>query len=236
MSKSFVRKIIAAILFILSVFFIWHIFSANPENQNDTEVVIYFGASVLSVLFLFVLVFTLQTDIIYKEKELKKDEDVKSEISENNKSETGIKIKKLVEGLRYLKYPENFSEDVLNSFAKEFYIVQGMMYVKDENKFKVKATYAKYPGKNPEEFSEGEGLPGQAAKNKKIMHITDIPENYINVISGFGAGSASSLILIPFVKNNETVAVMEAASFESFPKDLEKYHSELNKLAEKLKS
>jgi len=236
MYKNFVRKIIAALLFILSVFVIWHIFSANSESQNNTGVVISFGVLVLSVLFLFILAFTMKTEVVYKEKKLKKEEDIKSEIQENFKNETGIKIKKLIKDLRYIKFSENFAEDVLKAFAKEFYFVRGMLYVKENNKYKLKATYAEYPGEHPREFSEGEGITGQAAKNKKISVITDIPEDYINVVSGLGACSPPNMILIPFIRNDESIAVLEAAAFEKFPDDIGQYHSEINKLSEKLKS
>ncbi len=236
MSKNLIRKIISSILFIIIIFFIYRILISTDFNFEDKKMMINVGGFIFAVFFLFLLTFTFQTEMVYKEKNIYSDEEEEIQTETINESKTGERIKKLTEDLRYTKFPENFADDVLKAFAKEFYFVQGMLYVKENDKYKLKAAYAGYPGKKPEEFMEGEGITGQAVKNKKISIITDIPEGYINVVSGLGAGSPSELILIPFVKDNETVAVLEAAAFEKFPEDIVQYHSEINKLSEKLKS
>ncbi len=237
MAKNLVRKITATLLFILSVFFIWQLFSADPENRNNNVILIRYGALFLSVLFLYALTYTLQTgEIPDKEKKNVKKENEKEKMPEEEKSKTAEKIKEIVDDLRMLMYPENFSVDFMKRFAKEFFLVQAVMYVKNNDKYKVSAKYAVYPGMKFDEFSEGQGITGQVAKNKKIKILSDIPDDYVQAVSGLGAATPSNIIFIPFIKDNETVAVLEAAAFESFPEDLPQYHSELNKLAEKFKT
>jgi CheY-like chemotaxis protein/signal transduction histidine kinase len=46
-------------------------------------------------------------------------------------------------------------------------------------------------------FAAGEGLVGQAAADKRVMVIDDIPEGYVEVRSGLGAAPPRSLILVP---------------------------------------
>ena len=239
MSKNIVRKIVSAALFILSIFFIWLIFSETSGSLGENKSFIYFGALFFSNLFLFVLTFTFQTEKIYiKTKYVNEEKDKESEKSnEKIRSETELKINNIISELERPQKDRKFSELILKAFAKEFYIVQGLVYVKDKNKFKVSATYAMYNNNKIHDFSEGEGISGQVAKSKKIKQISDIPDEYLQVVSGLGASSPKSLLFIPILSGNETVAVIEVAAFDKFPYDLEQFHSKLNiLLAEKLKN
>ncbi|HDR67434.1 MAG TPA: GAF domain-containing protein [Bacteroidaceae bacterium] len=67
------------------------------------------------------------------------------------------------------------------------------------------------------QFRFGEGLVGRAAMEKDIIYITEVPENYIKIRSGLGEDRPASLLLSPAILNNEVLAVLELASFESFP-------------------
>ena len=228
MSKNLVRKIISTLFFVLSVYFIWQLFIANSDNQENNKIIINFGALFLSNLFLFVLTYTFQTETIYREEKKMTIQKEKDNIEEKKKSNTELKIKNIISNINYNIKREEFSEIFLKAFAKEFQIVQGVVYVKNGDKFSSAATYAFYGENKIKEFSLGQGITGQTAMNKKIKKITDISEGYINVVSGLGASSSKYLLLIPFVANNETTAVAEFASFDIFPDDFESFHSLLN--------
>ncbi|MDH6371240.1 two-component system chemotaxis sensor kinase CheA [Paenibacillus sp. PastF-3] len=62
-------------------------------------------------------------------------------------------------------------------------------------------------------FQIGEGLVGQCAKEARLMHIQDLPENYINIQSGLGVSAPKSLLLFPVSFSDEVVAVVEIATF-----------------------
>ncbi len=239
MSKNLVRKIIATVFFILSLFLIWQLFTVNPEYQNNTEMTIRFGALFLSNLFLFVLTYTFQTEkIIEKEKGivLQKEKHF-DDIEEEKTGDTELKINRIISNVKNVSSDKNFFEELLKIFSKEFYIVQGLIYVKGKDKFKMTASYAIYGNKKINEFSEGQGIPGQVAKDMKIKIITDIPEDYINVVSGLGACSPQNLLFIPIVSGNETIALIEATAFDKFPENLELYYNELNSaLVKKIKN
>jgi len=228
MSKNLVRKVISTLFFILSVYFIWQLFIANSDNQDNNKMIINFGALFLSNLFLFVLTYTFQTETIYKKEKKTIIQKEKENIEEDKKSDTELKIKNIISNINNDIKREEFPENFLKTFAKEFYIVQGVVYVKNGDKFSSAATYAFYGENKMKEFSLGQGITGQTAMNKKIKQITDIPEGYINVVSGLGASSPKYLLLIPFVVNNETTAVAEFASFDAFPDDFETFHTLLN--------
>ncbi|KRE48993.1 response regulator [Paenibacillus sp. Soil522] len=69
-----------------------------------------------------------------------------------------------------------------------------------------------------ESFLYGEGLVGQCAFENRTIMLTDIPEHYIQIISGTGKASPSNLIIMPVEYEGHVVAVIELASFTKFSK------------------
>ena len=65
-------------------------------------------------------------------------------------------------------------------------------------------------------FEMGEGLVGQVAQTGEVINLNEVPDGYIQVISGLGKASPSSLIIYPVKKNEEVIAVFELASFLPF--------------------
>ena len=65
-------------------------------------------------------------------------------------------------------------------------------------------------------FQLGEGLIGQCAIEKRMFHLTNVPDSYITLSSGLGAAKAKSVLIVPILHNNEVIAVMELASFDKF--------------------
>ena len=127
---------------------------------------------------------------------------------------------------------EEYSETILLNVSKEVEIVQGIFYVRNlsENTFSSVSYYAYFSENKPEPFKEGESIPGQVARNKEIMEIDNVPENYIQVISGLGEGSPKYLTLFPVIKDDITIAIYE---FASFTKLTEEYVSLLKDMAAK---
>ena len=87
----------------------------------------------------------------------------------------------------------------------------GLIYTHDgKGTYHYNAGYAFQPGAGfTGSFKMGEGIPGQAAQEKKILEITDIPSEYITVTSGLGSMVPKHLTLVPFVFNDQVEAVME---------------------------
>jgi len=118
---------------------------------------------------------------------------------------------------------ETFSEKILSNVAKQFEIVLGIIYLKDEKTldFIPVCTYAWASEKPPAPFKSGEGLNGQAAKNKKVMKLTDIPEGYIKIASGLGEGYPGNLLIVPLLLNKESIGIIELASFKEIDEEIE---------------
>ena len=116
-----------------------------------------------------------------------------------------------------------YSEQVLQNIAKEIEIVQGLVFVLDDKDqlFYMSGEYAFYSDERPRSFQLGETLSGQVAKNKKILNVKELPDKYITVLSGLGKSHPRHLIIVPIVYNNESIGIMELASFKPFDENEE---------------
>ncbi|MCF6291495.1 MAG: response regulator [Desulfobacterales bacterium] len=72
------------------------------------------------------------------------------------------------------------------------------------------------PGDFNERFGIKEGLVGQAAHSKKMISLTDIPEDYMRIRSAAGEAVAANIVVVPFIHEDQVVGVMELGAFRKF--------------------
>lgn len=73
--------------------------------------------------------------------------------------------------------------------------------------------------KEKQTFDIGEGLVGQCFKDKEVIYLENIPEDYqYNIESGLGVTSPSSILFSPLVANGEIIGVIEIASLHKIEK------------------
>ncbi|MGN6104226.1 MAG: HAMP domain-containing protein, partial [Kofleriaceae bacterium] len=65
-------------------------------------------------------------------------------------------------------------------------------------------------------FALGEGLVGQAAKEKKPIIVTGVPDDYARISSGIGEAPPRNIALLPIVFEGHVVGVIELGSFHEF--------------------
>ena len=109
----------------------------------------------------------------------------------------------------------------LSKMAKEFEIVQGLIYqyCADKELFEPIADYAFYGQEKPSTFKTGEGLNGQVVRDMKTMFIQDLPSNYRKIVSGLGKREPKYLAIIPVISNEQTIALVELALFYKMEPD-----------------
>jgi putative methionine-R-sulfoxide reductase with GAF domain len=243
---SFLIILVAAVIIIAQVRNLS--FDYKNIDISYTALYILIGIIILVGILNLFLIISLTTEKIYKEEYTQKTylrdiyniEQEKSS-SEEKEGEETIDIEPIAEKILPKENKKTdlnkFCELILINIAKEFDIVQGLFYIqeKDSNNFTICNKYAYYGEEEPPDFELGKTLPGQTAKNQKILNLTKIPENYVTILSGLGSSSPNSLIMIPIVHENKTIGLIELASFKDFDKKTEKIFNELaNRIGSRL--
>lgn len=132
------------------------------------------------------------------------------------------------------KTVDSLINKLLSNLSNEFQVVSGIYYTFNKQKkvFSMRSKFALQDDAKIPDFKLGENLNGQAAENKEIMLIDEIPEDYFTVESGLGKAKPKHLSIIPFIRNKTTIAVLEFATFIEMPADAGEILSRTAKLVE----
>ena len=71
--------------------------------------------------------------------------------------------------------------------------------------------YAPQPGV-PDRFRLGDGLVGQCALEGKPIRLTDVPDDYIKVVSGLGHATPATIQVMPIMFEEQVLGVIELGS------------------------
>ncbi len=79
------------------------------------------------------------------------------------------------------------------------------------------ASYAYHERKSvANSFEIGQGLVGQAAREKKRILVHNVPEDYIKIGSGLGDAAPLNVVVLPVLFEGELISVIELAAFGPF--------------------
>ncbi len=134
---------------------------------------------------------------------------------------------------------EALSFNTIKELTKYINAIQGGFYMlkngdEKEKYFEMTAFFA-YDRKKftNQQVKWGDGLIGTSAEEKRLIYITDIPDDYVNVTSGLGQTNPSSVLVVPLIKEEELFGVIELASFN----ELKQYEIDfVKKIAENIAS
>jgi len=114
---------------------------------------------------------------------------------------------------------EEFSFNIISNLVRYLDVNQGGFFLLEEKDdsnrfFDLKACYA-YDRKKfaDRQIEWGEGLIGTCALEKKTIYMTDIPDSYLSITSGLGQANPRYLLIVPLVRQDEVLGVVELASF-----------------------
>jgi hypothetical protein len=222
---TFMVIVLAAFLTLAAI---WNSLLTVKDIRNEGWIIVFMMILIAAcvVMFLFAIrlsdqdAFQENLDQIIaaeKEKLTKRMEEKKSQAQESLYEETDIseRITQVLSGLNAAKSIDTFGSKLLMNLSKEIEIVRGVFFFREEkgDVYICKGEYA-ITGKKPEPFKLGENLSGQVAKNKTLMSLHEIPENYFKAESGLGGALPRHLFLFPLLYKNETIAVVEVATFK----------------------
>ena len=105
---------------------------------------------------------------------------------------------------------DQVGELVLKFLAEYADAHAGAMYVRDGTVYRLSATYAVPAGSDiPPEFKAGDGLLGQAAKDRRVIRVRDVPDGYLTVGSALGRGNPRYLLIAPAIADKVVAGVLE---------------------------
>lgn len=116
---------------------------------------------------------------------------------------------------------EELGNTLLKNLARELEIMSGVFYSEKKGVFTAVATYAMSSFSEPFTFKSGEGLTGQVARDQQLTVMTRLPEGYLEVFSGLGKAPPAYLAIVPLVRKDRTIAVLECAGYRHKPGDIE---------------
>ncbi len=144
------------------------------------------------------------------------------ELEKENRLKTGLQA--ISDRLRGFQEISDLTTNLLTGLNRFIDFQIGAAYIPDsDGTLVLKGSYAIYEDKTfMTRINPGQGIIGQAALEKRIIHITDIPENYFQISSGSGQAVPNSLLAVPIVFNDELMGILELGSFNTFdPMDVE---------------
>ena len=231
--QKYRRFIIVTFLVILVAAFltfaaVWNSLLTARDIRNEGWIIVFLVILISASIVLFYFSYKLSDPVAFqenvdqlvpaeKERLIRKMEERTMQEQETNLEETDLKerIKEVFAGLQSVKSLEAFANKVLMNISKQVEIVRGVFFYRRENEelFSCIGEYA-LTGKKPAPFKLGENITGQVAKNKTLTSIQEIPEDYFRIESGLGGTFPKHLVIFPLVFKNETIAVIELATFK----------------------
>jgi CheY-like chemotaxis protein/signal transduction histidine kinase/CHASE3 domain sensor protein len=105
-------------------------------------------------------------------------------------------------------------ENVLSFLAHYLNAQTGTVYVRqDDGRLHRYAAYALRPGRGAEFVGPGEGLLGQAVKERRPLRVSEVPADYLTIGSSVGNGAPLELLVAPAIVDGTVHAVIELGFF-----------------------
>jgi len=108
----------------------------------------------------------------------------------------------------------DLSQNIINFLTRYLDAQLGLLYfVTNPGILKLVGSYALGKEKvSLKKFKFGEGIVGQAAQERQIIEITDIPPDFVKVRTGFGDIRPLNVMVMPFTYEDHVIGVIEIAS------------------------
>ncbi|MEU9149646.1 HAMP domain-containing protein [Streptomyces sp. NPDC048417] len=128
------------------------------------------------------------------------------------------RISGLMQGHRDLPVVAELIMDELTPLAAAQY---GAFYLAEDtergHELRLVGSYG-YPddAERPTRIPVGRSLVGQAARNRRVITVEELPEGYVTISSGLGQAVPSALVVLPIVVEEQVLGVIELASLTRF--------------------
>lgn len=113
---------------------------------------------------------------------------------------------------------KSLGDVIVRSLAQHTGALVGAMYLVDgQGVFELAGQYGCVSEEGLSDgFKVGEGLLGQAAKDRETLRIASVPADYMRVSSGLGAAPPQSLLMVPIERGDGVAGVVELGGYREF--------------------
>ncbi len=136
----------------------------------------------------------------------------------NDKSEDEIAIitEELLSLIKKNNNIKNLATELLLKLAKHYEIGLGVCYFKTQpsGKFNVQGVYGLNEEEVLSEISELSGVNGECILSQNPLIVNEIDQDYFEIESCSGSSKPKHLYLLPIVVKNETIGLIELATFK----------------------
>lgn len=237
-SLSLNAKVYILMSAFLCIFLFWQFMPYNVSQPVFVMVNLFLV--ICSASFTCYIIFTsnrivtnLKNDITTLE-QVKKDKDqeirtLKAEIHDLNiasrkQQSFGKNSQVLIDTVRKNRQKAKSSDArglfLLKSLAECSDICCGVIYMKraNDNVFELSGTYALSTEIYDDDFklkeiTSDDAIFGQVITSGQLTKLSDVPVDYLTIMSGLGKTDTINVYILPIKQNNEVVAVAEVASF-----------------------
>ncbi|MED1202650.1 response regulator [Heyndrickxia acidicola] len=148
-----------------------------------------------------------------------KEEEYKKEIEDKNWIQT--RLAEVATMYQRIDHIETLADRFISKIVSLLDASLGSFYIKrGEGKTANFVQLASFAGQSGQagrkKFNMGEGLMGQAAAEKQMYIIENVPEDYTVISTGLGEMKPKSIMIIPVLFEDEVAAVIEVASLQPF--------------------
>ncbi|MBI9067236.1 MAG: GAF domain-containing protein [Salinivirgaceae bacterium] len=217
------------LLLILVVISIFIVIAAAKELKADSFAILILVLLLVELPVIINLSFSgiraINIILDNEEKQLSSNEEIEKmeqEVEEKVKEADvlSFNFSRLKEDMPEYSDIETFGQSLLSGISKQVEIVLGVFYCynAEHEVFKLCSNFAYYSDNVPNDFKIGEGLNGQVVKDKKAMYLKDLPEGYVEVISGLGSSKPSNLLILPLIDKDKVLGLIELATFKPIDK------------------
>jgi len=108
---------------------------------------------------------------------------------------------------------EGLGQNILMFLAQYLDAQVGAVFIAEGGQFRRVAGYAIPPATDLDIVRPGDGLAGQAVKDKRTLRVRDVPANYLPIGSGTGRGTPREILIAPAIIDGAVQAVVELGFF-----------------------
>ena len=218
------------VLVLICIVAIVLLLAAAPDFSHSMMSVILMAVIMLQVILstkLGMMGIKITDTYIKSEEEHKITADINSEHEQTDAEkksaeivDTTFNLDSLLKQVKRTDDWKEYGDSLLYAFSKQLDMAVGMVFRCADEEFSVVATFAYYNDEPPQNFKIGEGISGQVAKDKKAMFLNELPSKTLTIVSGLGQIEVDNLAIIPILKDDNVIGLIEIATFKPFEKGI----------------